>query len=287
VSVGLKLRLHGPLQCDRTLAQMARPQHIYAIIALLAFTSVVLAKNEPPIILTWPTDKPAIKLTFEKFRETGSYSGQSSFVSDVTIKNLTDKQIPRVSFTVYFLDKNKVRVGDRLLQISELEPGQSAKIQFQFNAVGFPVSVSLSSTSAKTIPLRIISVPAGARLKVDGQEAGTTPVMVRLTVGPHQLDLTKEGYAPGGTPLDVTADELPGGSITVELGGLSRDTVELRDGSVVLGDVVSVSMTQVTVRGEGKEQTYDRNQVKKIMLVERQIIQQAPAAQSTQEQPHR
>jgi hypothetical protein len=88
-------------------------------------------------------------------------------------------------------------------------------------------------------------------LKVDGQESGSTPVMVRLTVGTHQLDLTKEGYAPGTTPLEVTSDELPGGSITVELGGLSRDTVELRDTSVVLGDVVSMSLTQVVVRVEG------------------------------------
>ena len=131
----------------------------------------------------------------------------------------------------------------------------------------------------KTIPLRIISVPAGAKLKVDGQESGTTPVMVRLTIGAHQLDLTKEGYAPGNTPLDVTADELPGGSMTIELGGLSRDTVELRDGSVVLCDVVSVSMTQVVLRVDGKEQSYDRNLVKKITLVEREVIQQAPATQ--------
>lgn len=63
-----------------------------------------------------------------------------------------------------------------------------------------------------------------------GQDAGTTPVRVRFAVGMHALDLTKEGYAPGSTPMEVTPEELPGGSITVELGGLSRDTVELRDG---------------------------------------------------------
>jgi hypothetical protein len=84
----------------------------------------------------------------------------------------------------------------------------------------------------------------------------------------------------------VTADELPGGSITVELGGLSRDTVELRDGSVVLCDVISVSMTQVLVRADGKEQTYDRNLVKKIMLVEREVIQQPPVTQPVPAQPH-
>jgi hypothetical protein len=74
----------------------------------------------------------------------------------------------------------------------------------------------------------------------------------------------------------VAADELPGGSITVELGGLSRDTVELRDGTVLLGDVTSMSMTDVAVRVDGKDQSYPRNQVKKIMLVER-VVQQQPA----------
>ncbi len=76
--------------------------------------------------------------------------------------------------------------------------------------------------------------------------------------------------------MDVTAEELPGGSITVELGGLSRDTVELRDGSVVLGDVLSMSMTEVVVRTDGKEQSFPRNQVKKMMLVER-VMQERPA----------
>jgi hypothetical protein len=269
---------------------MIKPNCFNACILVLLATSVLLAKNEPAIVMTWPADKPAIKLSFEKFRQTGAYAGQNTYVSDVTVKNLTEKQIPRASFTVYLMDKNKVRIGEGLLQVSDLESGQSAKILFQFNSVGVPASVALSAKKdmlgAKTIPLRIISVPAGAKLKVDGQEAGTTPVMVRLAVGNHQLDLAKEGYAPGGTPLEVTPDELPGGSITVELGGLSRDTVELRDGSVVLGDVVSVSMTQVIVRVEGKEQIYDRNLVKKLLLVEREVIQSAPLVQSAPANSH-
>jgi hypothetical protein len=183
------------------------------------------------------------------------------------------------------MDKNKVRIGEGLLQVSDLEAGQSAKIQLQFNSVGVPASLTLSAKKdmlapgAKTIPLKIVSVPPGAKLKVDGQDAGMTPVIVRFTVGTHQLDMTKEGYAPGNTPLDVTSDELPGGSITVELGGLSRDTVELRDGTVVLGDVISMSMTEVVVRVEGKDQNINRNQVKKMMLVERVITEQPPVTQ--------
>jgi hypothetical protein len=259
---------------------MTKPRHSHALVLIVVFATIVVAKNEPGIVMMWPADKPALKLSFEKFRQTNTYAGQNTFVSDVTVQDLTERQIPRASFTVYFMDKNKVRIGDGLLEVSDLEAGQSAKIQFQFNSVGIPTSVALSARKdmlgGKTIPLRIISVPAGAKLKVDGQESGITPVMVRLNVGTHQLDVTKDGYAPGMTPLEITPDELPGGSITVEL----------RDESVVLGDVISMSMTQLVVRVDGKDRAYDRNEVKRVILVEREVIQQAPVVQPTPVQPH-
>jgi hypothetical protein len=124
------------------------------------------------------------------------------------------------------------------------------------------------------ISVKIISVPDGAKLKIDGQDAGLTPYMARLRPGSHTLEFSKDGYATGSTPLEIAPDELPGGSITFELGGLSRDTVELRDGTVLLGDVLSMSMTEVKIRVAGQDQTYDRNRVKKIMLVEREVIRE-------------
>lgn len=274
-----------------TTASIMRRQAFCTVALILTLASFLCAKNDFPIVMMWPSDKPALKLTFEKFRNTGSYNGQNAFATDVTVQNLTEKQIPRASFMVYLLDKNKIRVGNALLLVSDLEAGQSAKVQFQFNSVGIPVSLSIAAKNdilapgGRTISLKILSVPPGAKLKVDGQDVGTTPVMARFTIGTHQLDLSKEGYAAGNTPLEVTADELSGGSITVELGGMSRDTVELRDGAVVLGDVVSVSMTQVVVHSEGKEQIYDRNQVKKIMLVERQVTVQPVVVQPASASP--
>ena len=253
-----------------------------SFIAFLVALSAV-AKNETPIVLEWPSEKPALKLSFEKFRQQSSYAGQNVYLADVTVENMTEKEIPRANFTVYFFDKNKVRIGQGMLVVADLDAGQSAKMQFQFNSVGIPASLTLSAKKdmlappgEKLIPVRILSVPPGALLKVDGKDSGITPVMVRVTAGTHQLELTKEGYAPGNTPLDVTPDELPGGSITVELGGLSRDTVELRDGTVLLGDVISMSLTEVVVHVEGKDLSYPRNQVKKLILVER-VIQQQPA----------
>ncbi len=259
-----------------------------AILLVLLPSAVAFGKNEP-IVLLWPPESPALRLTFDKFRQQGTYSGQNVYLSDVTVENLTEKLIPRATFTVNFFDKNKIRIGQGTLLVADLDAKQSARVQFEFNSVGIPSSLTLSAKKdmltppgPKTISLRVVSVPQGAKLKVDGQDSGVTPVLVRLTVGVHQLDLAKEGYASGSTPIEVTADELPGGSITVELGGLSGDTVELRDGTVLLGDVISMSMTEVVVRVDGSDKSYPRNQVKKIMLVERgteqrpAVIQPAP-----------
>ena len=54
-----------------------------------------------------------------------------------------------------------------------------------------------------------------------------------------------------------------------------HDTVELRDGSVISGDLESVSATEVVLRIAGKDAKYDRNQVKRILLVEREGSQEA------------
>lgn len=250
------------------------------VLTLFVFLSAACCfSKETSITLEWPQDKPVLRLTFEKFHQIGNYLGQNSFLSDVTVVNLTDKLIPRAQFTVYLSDKNNVRIGDSVLQVSEIGPGQTVRVSFQFSAVGIPASLALSAKkdmlAGKVVPIKVVSVPAGASVKVDGVDAGIAPVLARLTVGSHRLDLSKEGYAPGTTTLDIAPDELPGGSITVELGGLGHDVVELRNGSSLSGDVLSMSMTTVTVRVDGKDQDIDRNQIKKIMLVERIVTQES------------
>jgi PEGA domain len=108
-------------------------------------------------------------------------------------------------------------------------------------------------------------------LKVDDQTAGTTPVTIRVLAGTHNLQLHKEGFADAKTPLDVNPDEAPGGSITITLGGLANDTIEFRDGSILTGDVLSMSLESVVINVRGAEQTFDRNKIKKIFLVERVV----------------
>ena len=247
-------------------------------VPLLCFCCIglVLAQSDSPITVSWPSnDKPTLKLTFSRFQQTGMVNGNGIFTSEVTAQNVSDQGLPRSVFTVYISDKNGVRVGRARLQLPELPPYRTQKAQIQFSAAGAPAGVTL--LAGKTIPLKVISVPPGANFKVDGEDAGSTPRVVDFTIGSHTLEFSKEGYATGTTPLEVGADELPGGSVSFELGGMSQDTVELRDGTTVLGDVMSMSLTTVVVRVEGKEQKYDRNQVKKIMLVERVTTEHAPA----------
>jgi hypothetical protein len=279
---------------------MSRRAHILP--ALLIVASALSFAKKPDLIMMWPPENPTLKLTFGAFHEMGSYAGKMTLVSDVTVQNLTAKVMPRASFNVSLLDRNNVRLGNGLLIIEDLNPGQSAKVQFQCTSVGQPAMLNLAAnnsggvpTSTKAIPIMIVSVPPGATLKVDGQAMGMTPVTVRMLGGTHNLELHKEGYADAKTPLDVNPDELPGGSITITLGGLASDTIELRDGSILNGDVISMSLESVVINVQGKEQTFDRNRIKKMFLVERTVthitVPETPAKTSSPaaepQSPHR
>jgi PEGA domain-containing protein len=132
------------------------------------------------------------------------------------------------------------------------------------NNDGAPIAI-------KTIPMTVISVPAGANLEVDDEDEGLTPANINISAGTHQLTLAKEGFAISTTPLEVAPDEAPGGSITITLGGLSSDSLELRDGSTLTGDVMSMTLEKIVIDVNGQRQTLDRNRVKKIFLVERTV----------------
>jgi len=57
--------------------------------------------------------------------------------------------------------------------------------------------------------------------------------------------------------------------VSYELGTSAHDTLELRDGTVLSGDLVSVSGMEIRVRVGGAIQTLDRKKVKRILLAER------------------
>lgn len=226
------------------------------------------SQSSPPVTVQWPdADKPMLKLVFAGFARVGLVNGAGIYSSDVTAQNLSDQSMPRSVFTVNILDANGVKIGKARLQLDAIAPYRTGKSQVQFSAAGTPANVAL--IAGKTIPLSVKSVPPGASFSVDGQEAGVTPKMYDFTIGSHTIEFHKDGYAPGSTQLEVGADELPGGSISLELGGLSQDTVELRDGTTITGDLISMTLHEAVLQSDGKAKTLERNQIKKIYLVER------------------
>jgi len=120
--------------------------------------------------MLWPNNSnPSLKLAFESFTQLASYNPQLSLESHVLVENVAGKAIPQASFTVYLIDKDKVRVGNGTLNLSDLEAGQQVKVAFQVFSVGIPTSLSLVArnnaagipTSLKTVPLQVVTVPSG------------------------------------------------------------------------------------------------------------------------------
>lgn len=246
---------------------------------LLLTVAVGFAKDSGQTV-TWPdAGTPVLRFTFAKFKEIGGVGSQHTYVSDTTAENLWNKNIPDASFTLYLFDKNKTRIGEGFLTLSNVGPGQLVKFQTTIQMSGSPVSLSVVARSvprelgpaapARKVTITINSVPQGASVKVDGTEIGTTPKLAQLAVGSHKLEFSKEGFNTGTFPLEIGPDDASGGSVSYELGTSAHDTVELRDGTVLSGDLLSIDATDVTVRVAGGAQHFDRNEVKRILLVER------------------
>jgi PEGA domain len=250
----------------------------------LMFFAVANAKEPPAQVLVWPTSgAPVVRFSFGKFKETSSTGKQHTYTSDVVAENLWSKKISSAEFTLYVYDKNKVRIGDAWLSISDVSPGAEVKFQTFLNVGGAIATLELVPKSLpaelqsflpqKTISITVNSVPQGAEVKIDGTPSGTTPKIAQVTPGKHILTFSKEGFNSGTFPMEIAPDAVSGGSVSYELGTASHDTIELRDGSVVTGDVESMTATDVVVRVGGTLQNFSRNQVKRIVLIQREPSQ--------------
>jgi len=112
-------------------------------LALIFLAALPLAwpkdKNDSAAILFWPeSGNPTLKLAFGKFVQTAEYAGQKTLICDVIVQNVCQKRIPHASLTVRMLDKNKVRIADSMLNITDLGPGESSKIPLQIFPPGCP-----------------------------------------------------------------------------------------------------------------------------------------------------
>jgi len=166
--------------------------------------------------------------------------------------------------------------------LSNVDPKEVVKFQMGIEASGAPASLSVSprkvppelqayAAPEPPISLTINSIPQGASLKIDGKDSGTTPRAVQLTRGKHTLEFEKAGFTPGTFPLEIGPNDTSGGSVSFEMGASAHDTLELRDGSVLVGDLESLTSTEVVIRIGGNLQHLNRNSIKQILLTERDM----------------
>ncbi len=242
--------------------------------ALMLLTVPMLAKDAPLQTIDWPsTGTPAVRFTFGRFKPLPGMGSLHGYVMDTTAENLSPKRILQARFSVYLFDKNKARIGEDVIALSNVGPGETVKFETTVSTSGAPASVSLEqiSEAAKTISLTVNSVPQGAMLKLDGAAMGATPRMIAVGPGKHTLSFSKEGFAAGNFPLEISRDDVSGGTVSFELGASAFDSIELRDGSVLNGDLVSITGMDVEIRVAGILQHIDRNKIKRVMLVEREV----------------
>jgi hypothetical protein len=253
---------------------------------LLLLLSLAAHAKDVPTTVQWPNDSnPIVRFTFGKFMKAGSVGSMSSYTVDVTAENLWSKEIPNSAFEAYFFSKENVRVGNGYISLNNLGAGEKVRFTVQFSATGAqPATLKIVATMLpkelgpeapqKKIRLTVYSIPSGAKLKVDGVEAGQTPKQVEFALGKHALEFSREGYHVGTFPVEFGPDDVSGGTVSYELGALSHDTVEMRDGSTLLADIESMNDSAVVVRVGGLLQSLDRNQVKRILLVPREVVNQ-------------
>jgi hypothetical protein len=248
-------------------------------VPLLLLSAFSVAKDQPAQVILWPdANAPVLRFTLGKFKEAGSFGNRRTYLIDTVAENLSSKPIGAATFSLYLFDKGKVRIGEGWIHLSNVDPGQSVKFQLNVNTSGAPLSASIVPAGdidkAKSVSVTVNSVPQGATLKVDGADIGSTPKLVQVGIGKHMLEFSKEGFNTGHFPLEIGSNDVSGGSVSYELGSAAHDTVELRDGSVLSGDLESVSVAEVVVKVGGGLQHMSRNQVKRIVLVERDPVTQ-------------
>jgi hypothetical protein len=254
-------------------AKFALSPFKFAVIWLLL--AVPCSATDAPLqTVDWPsTGKAVVRFTFGKFKALPGSGNLRSYLMDTTAENVSEKRIPSARFNVFLYDKARVRLGQSVIEILNLGPAGVAKFETSVATSGEPVSVSVEdvTTATRSVSITVNSTPPGATLAVDGTAVGVTPKMISVEPGHHTLVITKEGFASGTIPLDIGRDDASGGTVNFELGAPASDSIELRDGTVVYGDLISISGMDVEIRVGSAVQHLDRNKIKRVLFIHRDV----------------
>ena len=112
---------------------------------LFVVLSSLAAKDNPFQIVTWPDSgrPPVLRFTF----------------SNTIAESLSDKTIGTANFSLYVFDKDKARVGEGYINLTNIGAGQIVKFQITLSASGNPTSVALSTTAPRTVSITVNFIP--------------------------------------------------------------------------------------------------------------------------------
>src|SRR5437660_108230 len=119
---------------------------LFAACLLCFFVVLVVDAKEPPAqVIIWPASgAPVVRFSLGKFKGIGSSGSQHNYSIDTSVENLWGKKIPTAEFLLYLFDKNKVRIGEGFISLSNVDPGQVVKFETTVSTSGTPVSVTLT-----------------------------------------------------------------------------------------------------------------------------------------------
>ena len=166
----------------------------------------------------------------------------------------------RLTLTAYDKDQPSIPIEGAMVLIDETEVGPTPLSEVEVEAGSrhllikadlyqefkTPLEIegmdTLQTLEVALIPgwaeIRVETLPAGARLSVDGTPRGETPLSLRLSLGTHQLKISAENYKTWTKQLLVQRDQPP-----------MLDTIHLQPADGTLSVKTTPSGANVTVEG--------------------------------------
>jgi hypothetical protein len=129
-------------------------------LVLLLLTVPALAKDIPLQVIDWPNSgSPAVRFGFDKFKPLEGMGSMHGYVMDTTAQNLSPRLISSQRFSIYLFDKNKVRVGEDVIALKNLGPGEMVKFETTVTTSGLPVSITLENMAEAAKAVSLTSTP--------------------------------------------------------------------------------------------------------------------------------
>lgn len=146
-------------------------------------------------------------------------------------------------------------MGQTPLTLNNMGPGTYSLTvsHFRYEPTTFVATVEPGSTTSVKISLKpslgslgITSNPSGARVLVDGNETGHTPISIdNLLSGNHTISLNLEGYVSVQQPVTVIAGQNSNISIDLEPAGRLKNPALTRAGTTLMLPVLLISVVVI------------------------------------------